>query len=1221
MVSYAYYGGTNLAYGVAGDLESATEQISTDGGNTWTGIGSYYYRYYVSDANGLEMAFSPQEVQNAGGLSSVEGMTNNELAHTRTWPFNMNIFQRVDQATISGLYTYHYSYMPSESVDGDPNAWSKEAIEVRPDSTTYKVYTNFLGETVLTDLTDSASHNWYTAWIYGTDGSQDQSDGSANGLLLQEDMPSSITGATAYLSGWITLYTPLAGKPQGLVYDYSYYDYSSDMPGYLYQTLLQNGINADPSTAVLLEQYTYATQSGLNDGVTVTVHPLSSTTVYPTAGGDGNETDYNYTWYTDTVQIQQETTSLPIVTTGQNGPGGTSGVDNWQTKDVFDASGNLVWEEDADGRFTYNAYDPVTGLVTETIADCTTDFSVGSETIPPPPDPLPESGINAETDYLYNDPLGRVTQVLGPAFVDDAGDTVRSGTWTSYNDSLLTLGTGQGEGGQGTEVRMASGFEVVSPAAGSAYSAGQFVLVNPISVQIANLDGQLTDQIQAEDDDGTGLTVVESSSTAVLSELASVALPTTTFSRWTHNDYATQADTSTNHYYAAGQLIDTQDYTAIQSTVYNETFFRYDTMGRQSEVLDPTGDITQTAYNALGLATSIYVGTSDGTLWPGDLSATASNMVELTGYQYDFGKGGGDGLLTATTQYVDANSGDNRLTQYGYDWRDRQSYVVNPPDAQGNITYTMTTYDNADEATDTQQYLYQGAAADLPADLKAESAAASPTPLNGSDLLLAWTHASYDNLGQVYQTTVYGVYPEDCGSLVSNTWYDADGNPIETQAGGTQEFTKTTYNGLDEPTVVYVGFDPSGNASTFSSAGSVADDTILEETQNTFDGAGDTTFVTTYERYDDAPTGDSGALDALGASDSRASYVAYWFDGIGRETAEQNFGATAAAPTPTAAKPGTDTSGATQVSLIDYNARGEAYETVDPAGNVTLTTFDDEGRTIEAIQNYSTTISAATNITTDYQFNAGTALLSATSVTTEKADLSGTQTQITAYVYGTATDDPSPAIYRDDLVCAVVSGLSPSYNLATLVGEIEDGDTSGLNVVEYQFDRQGETIQMTDQNGTQHDYTLDGLGRQVSDAVTLPAGSLINNSVLRIDTAYDFQGNVALTTSYSSTNGGSANVVNQVADTYNGFGLLTEEQQSVSGAVTSSTPAVLYSYSSDSLDAHPPDRHHLPQRPRLDLWLRHRRGQRGWPGQLSCRLRRHATCRLSRISGSTKSTR
>ena len=219
--------------------------------------------------------------------------------------------------------------------------------------------------------------------------------------------------------------------------------------------------------------------------------------------------------------------------------------------------------------------------------------------------------------------------------------------------------------------------------------------------------------------------------------------------------------------------------------------------------------------------------------------------------------------------------------------------------------------------------------------------------------------------------------------------------------------------------------DPSGDASTFSSASSLAGDIILQETSTQYNAAGDATFVTTYERYDDAPTSDAGSLDALGAADSRASYVAYWFDGIGRETAEQNFGATASPPTlvPANGQPGTDTSGATQVSLTDYNARGEAWQTIDPAGNVTLTTFDDEGRTIETIQNYSTTIATDTNITTNYAFNGGTALLSATGVTTENANLSGTQTQITAYVYGTGTIDASPAIYRDDLTCAVVTGV------------------------------------------------------------------------------------------------------------------------------------------------------------------------------------------------------
>ena len=72
---------------------------------------------------------------------------------------------------------------------------------------------------------------------------------------------------------------------------------------------------------------------------------------------------------------------------------------------------------------------------------------------------------------------------------------------------------------------------------------------------------------------------------------------------------------------------------------------------------------------------------------------------------------------------------------------------------------------------------------------------------------------------------------------------------------------------------------------------------------------------------------------------------------------------------------------------------------------------------------------------------------------------------------------------------------------------------------------------MTDQNGTTHQYTRDQLGRQVSDTVTA-LGSGVDGSVMRIDTGYDLLEDVALTTSYSSAAGGTANIVNQVADAY-----------------------------------------------------------------------------------------
>ena len=262
-----------------------------------------------------------------------------------------------------------------------------------------------------------------------------------------------------------------------------------------------------------------------------------------------------------------------------------------------------------------------------------------------------------------------------------------------------------------------------------------------------NLDGAVTDEIQAETgvtnetqaEDGT-YALVPCGSTAP--ELSSLTLSTATYSRWTHDVYATVADT-TNDYYGVGALTDAEVYTAIQSSVYDQTYYRYNSMGLQSEVIDPSGNITQTNYNALGLLTSVYLGTSDGTTWPGGFSNAASNIVEITSNQYDFGKGGGDGLLTSTIQYVDSSTTDERLTQYAFDWRDRQIDVVNPPDAQGNISYTMTTYDNLGEAIDTQQYLFQDTAANLAADLEAVATKTTPATLYSGDVMLAWTQTSF----------------------------------------------------------------------------------------------------------------------------------------------------------------------------------------------------------------------------------------------------------------------------------------------------------------------------------------------------------------------------------------------------------------------------------------------------------------------------------------------
>ena len=351
---------------------------------------------------------------------------------------------------------------------------------------------------------------------------------------------------------------------------------------------------------------------------------------------------------------------------------------------------------------------------------------------------------------------------------------------------------------------------------------------------------------------------------------------------------------------------------------------------------------------------------------------------------------------------------------------------------------------------------------------------------------------------------------------------------------------------------------------TYSAAASTASDIILEETDTQYDAAGDATFTTTYQRYDDAPA-TYGALDALGAGDSRASYTASWFDGLGRQTAQQNFGAAASPPTitPTNGQPVTDATAPprsrspTTTPAAKFMRRSIRRATrLSPRTTTVARPFGPSRTTVLPPPRTRTSRPTTPTIPTP-----PAQLLTYKEVTTTNPN-GTTQTQITAYVYGSATGLSNAAISRDDLVRAVITGVSVSQ-LSSLVQDINSGWISGLDVVEYQYDREGEVTQMTDQNGTTHQYTLDQLGRQVSDAVPHLGNGNISNSVMRIDTAYAFDGNVALTTSYSSAAGGTANIVNQVADSYNAFGLLTEEQQSLSGAVDPGTPAVFYTYSTN----------------------------------------------------------
>ena len=256
--TYAYYGGVNdPANGQAGDLQAVCEQSwdstlnSVAGG--WTTTGDYYYRYYVTGfgrTHGLKMALTPDDVAAAGGLSAAEGMSDSALAPYASQAFQYGFGNRVTNAVVNGSCSYGYAYTAStnmsKSSQGIIAKWRTATIETDPNGNVYSVYSNALGQTLIADLADPASGNWYTAWTYATSGSEKT-------LLQREVMPSAIASAEIGGDGSINLTAPAVGQPQGTVYNFAYA--SGGTPGVLDRTTaLWDGLNASAPTANVAQE-------------------------------------------------------------------------------------------------------------------------------------------------------------------------------------------------------------------------------------------------------------------------------------------------------------------------------------------------------------------------------------------------------------------------------------------------------------------------------------------------------------------------------------------------------------------------------------------------------------------------------------------------------------------------------------------------------------------------------------------------------------------------------------------------------------------------------------------------------------------------------------------------------------------------------------------------------------------------------------------------------
>jgi RHS repeat-associated protein len=1076
-VAYEYYGDSD-ANGAPDDLKKAIQQVP-DGSGGWNDVAVSYYRYYTSNTStgfphGMKMRFGPEAWRRmlADSLnpltasdSTIKPYADNYFEYGDLGQIKLEIAAVCDTCVGGGTTSDSFVYSTNGNAPAaEYNNWQYKTVQTLPDGATQTVYSNFAGMPMLVVYTASnTTDKWYTFYRYDENYPQ----------LIWQAESSAINGYSESYDDLLN-YNSGTGKYQylndsaGLIKVIDYYSStnigSGQVKNYVSAIKVRQG---QTGSDVLVRSFTYTSQSDTDGN---TIYPLATIVDYPDATNSSITitTSFAYTWHSGTTQMATRTTTLPVVSTAQNGSNSATTI-----VETFDIYGNLTQIVDERGITNSYSYDVVLGVMTQQV------LNVSGTT---------GAGYNVTTDYTY-DTDGRLTQVLGPshtAELSGTATTVRTATWYVYKQATQpSSGTG----------------DLDQTWVGQGYATGSspsytYTLVGPVSITRTDKNGRVVDQITSARTTGSG----KLSATDTFAQ--------TDWKSWSSTQYDDQGHTTSSRVY---HLIPSSG-TGSVTTNYGQTDYGYDALERQNKVMDAAGTITRTVWTAPQRVASVWVGTDDTGATDSNPagSGAPNNMVKVSENQYDGGSAGGDGNLTQVTQYADGS--DTRVTSYGYDFRNRRTSMDGEIDV-----YEQYTYDNLGRLTRTDR---------------------KNTTSGGN--LIGRNDTKYDDRGRVYQQIAYAVDP-DTGSvgnaLTSNTWYDASGNVLQQVAAGDGiVFSKNAYNGAGWVTASYRGYNPSGTS--YSQAGTVANDVIVEQSENTYNEAGEVISAASYQRLNDAPwtgSGSTGALTAGSDPKARVSYMAMYYDGIGRNIATANYGAISSFTRPSTTPTRSDD---ILVTTTSYDAAGRADSVIDPKAIETRTTFDAAGRTTNTKEAYGTGDERETQYT--YTLDNQIATLVAVNATT------GNQT--TTYTYGTTLTESDVA----------------NNGLLRFVAYPDSSGNSDR--VKYTYNRLGQQKTMEDQRGTVHTYEYDKLGRLAHDRITT-VGSNTDSAVLRITRAYEVRGMLQTVTSYNNATAGSGTVLNDVKLEYNSFSQLVKEWQDHGAAVSGSSPKVEYSYADGSFSS------------------------------------------------------
>lgn len=298
---YSYYG-TEDANGSEGDLKLVEIQLPSGGG--WTDFEKSYYRYYIENyypgfIHGLKYVIEPASFQMMDGLG-IDPTTASDavLSLYADYYFEYVVFtqQCTREIIYRGAQQFTFEYDPAP----EPTyMWAMKTWEHRPDGSTTLVYTDRVGRPLLKEFT-SGSDTWLESWSYNQWGE------------MMHAHPSAIIGydEDPIFPGILRIDYHIH---QGLK-EHTGYTSSGGGAGYVENKWVSEG----DSGTILVKHFTYTSETV----GAVTIYPVATETVYRNTNSTGDiTTSYSYTYYSGTVQIQEMTTTLPVVSTGQNGSG------------------------------------------------------------------------------------------------------------------------------------------------------------------------------------------------------------------------------------------------------------------------------------------------------------------------------------------------------------------------------------------------------------------------------------------------------------------------------------------------------------------------------------------------------------------------------------------------------------------------------------------------------------------------------------------------------------------------------------------------------------------------------------------------------------------------------------------------------------------------------------------------------------------------------------